>query len=201
MKLLFATTNEHKAYEVRALLAGTGIELLTLRDHPTIPEPPETGDTFEHNALQKARFVYERLGVPVIADDSGLEVDALGGAPGVHSKRFNPDADPASPHAANNALLLRRLAGVSDRRARFRCVLALVADDVATTISGACEGQIHTNARGEAGFGYDPLFLPEELPGRTMAEASLDEKNAISHRGRAFAQLPALLARLGLTEN
>jgi XTP/dITP diphosphohydrolase len=200
MKLLLATTNDHKAHEVRALLAGSGVELLTLRDHPEVPEPPETGDTFEANALQKARFVYNLLGVPVVADDSGLEVKALGGAPGVHSKRFNPEADPASPHAANNALLLQRLEGISDRRARFRCVLALVAYEVADTVSGSCEGHIAESPRGEGGFGYDPLFLPDELPDRTMAEASLAEKNAISHRGRAFQKLLGLLARHGLTD-
>lgn len=194
MKLVFATTNAHKATEVRAILAGTGIVLETLADHPDIPEPPETGDTFEANALQKAHFVYARLGVPVIADDSGLEVDALGGAPGVHSKRFSPEAT----HEANNTLLLSKLAGITERRGRFRCTLALVTGDWEGTVSGACEGAIAEGLSGSEGFGYDPVFLPDVLEGRTMAEASMAEKNAISHRGAAFAQLSALLARAGI---
>ena len=192
MRLIFATNNAHKAEEVRRLLIGTGIVLETLDDHPEIPEPPETGDTFVANALQKAYFVFERTGQLCVADDSGLEVDALGGAPGVHSKRFSPEAT----HAANNALLLHRLAGTPDRSARFRCVLALVGDGVERTVDGRCEGTIATALIGSGGFGYDPLFLPDEAPGRSMAELSMDEKNAISHRGRAFAQLPALLEEL-----
>lgn len=194
MHLLFATGNHHKAEEVRDILRGTGIHLATLADHPDLPEPPETGDTFESNALQKARFIAKLTGTPVLADDSGLEVDALGGAPGVHSKRFSPEAT----HEANNALLLHRLAGRSDRTARFRCVLALVHEAFETSIAGACEGTIAEALRGHQGFGYDPLFLPNDLPGRTMAEATMVEKNAISHRGRAFRQLPALLAQAGL---
>ncbi len=194
MELLFATTNAHKAAEVRALLQGTGIVLRTLHDHPELGEPPETGDTFEHNALQKARWIHEATGRATIADDSGLQVDALGGAPGVHSKRFSPEAT----HEANNALLLSRLQGVTVRTARFRCVLALVTNTWQGTVSGACEGHIAEGLRGADGFGYDPVFLPEELAGRTMAEASMETKNRISHRGRAFQQLPELLGRAGL---
>jgi XTP/dITP diphosphohydrolase len=194
MKLLLATTNAHKALEVRAILQGTGIEVITLADHPELPEPPETGTTFEHNAFQKATFIHELLGVPVIADDSGLEVDALHGAPGVYSKRFSPEAT----HEANNQLLLSKLAGEQNRRARFRCVLALVAPGIRDTVSGSCEGRIALALHGAGGFGYDPLFVPEELQGRTMAEATMSEKNAISHRGRAFQQLTDLLSRHGL---
>ena len=189
MKLLFATRNAHKADEVARILAGTGITIETLLDHPDLPEPPETGDTFEANALQKARFVHERTGGLVMADDSGIEVDALGGAPGVHSKRFSDEATAA----ANNALLLDELEGVDDRTARFRCVLALVGPGFERTCDGRCEGRIGHTLRGDGGFGYDPLFLPDEAPGRTMAELTMDEKNTISHRGRAFRQLPALL--------
>lgn len=195
MRLIFATNNAHKAEEVRALLAGTGIVLETLHAHPEIPEPPETGDTFVANALQKAYFVYERTGTLCVADDSGLEVDALGGAPGVHSKRFSPEAT----HAANNTLLLKKLSGIAERTARFRCVLALVGDGIEQTVDGRCEGAIATALTGEGGFGYDPIFLPEEAPGRSMAELSMAEKNAISHRGRAFAALPSLLTSLGVT--
>ncbi|MCA9569286.1 MAG: non-canonical purine NTP pyrophosphatase, partial [Myxococcales bacterium] len=117
------------------------------------------------------------------------EVDALGGAPGVHSKRFSPEG--TTP--ANNALLLERLVGAADRTARFRCVVALVGPDGYERIAeGACEGRIALEPRGTDGFGYDPLFLPDEAPGRAMAELTVDAKNAISHRGRAFRQLPGL---------
>jgi XTP/dITP diphosphohydrolase len=191
MKLLFATNNAHKVDEVRAILAGTGIEVLTLREAGLDVDPPETGDTFEANALQKARFLFERTGLACVADDSGLEVDALGGAPGVHSKRFSPQAEPD----ANNRLLLERLGARPDRAARFRCVIAVVAPGWERTADGRCEGAIARAPRGDQGFGYDPLFLPDEAPGRTMAELSMDEKNAISHRGRAFRRLPELLVR------
>lgn len=190
--LVFATHNAHKVGEVRRILEGTGIEVKSLADLGFEEDPPETGDTFEANALQKARFVAARTGTPCIADDSGLEVDALGGAPGVHSKRYTPEANAAS----NNAKLLRELDGRTDRVARFRCVLALVDGDRHATASGACEGTILLAETGEGGFGYDPVFAPEEAPGRSMAQLSPDEKNAISHRGRAFRQLPQLLAQV-----
>lgn len=191
MEILFATNNPHKIEEVRAILAGTGITVRTLAEADVAVDPPETGDTFEANALQKARFVRDLTGLPCIADDSGLEVDALGGAPGVRSKRFSPEAT----HEANNRLLLERLADVDHRSARFRCVLALVGLGPDRTVNGRCEGRIAESLRGGGGFGYDPLFLPDETPGRTMAELTLDEKNAISHRGRAFRELPALLRK------
>lgn len=189
MHLLFATNNAHKVEEVRAILEGTGVVVRSLAEAGVDVDPPETGDTFEANALQKARYLHERTGLPCIADDSGIEVDALGGAPGVHSKRFSPEGT----DAANNRLLLERLAGITDRRARFRCVVALVGLGPDRTLEGRCEGRIADSPRGQGGFGYDPLFLPDEAPGRTMAELSPAEKNAISHRGRAFRQLPAAL--------
>lgn len=197
MDVVFATRNAHKAEEVAAILRDSGITLRTLDAFEDMPEDiPETGDTFEANALQKARFVYERTGLPTIADDSGLEVDALGGEPGVHSKRFSPEATAAT----NNALLLQRLAGVPDaaRTGRFRCVIAVVTQAGERTADGRCEGVMGHHEVGEGGFGYDPLFRPVETPGRAMAELSMDEKNAISHRGRAFRQLPELLQQLGL---
>jgi XTP/dITP diphosphohydrolase len=194
MRLLLATANRHKLDEIRAALLGTGIVLDSLVEHPEWPEPEETGETFEENALLKARALFEIEGGAVLADDSGLEVDALGGAPGVRSKRFSPEAT----HEANNRLLLARLHGVTERRARFRCVLALVTPRFAGTVAGACEGRISETQRGFAGFGYDPLFVPDDLGGRTMAEATMVEKNAISHRGRAVRQLPELLSRAGL---
>ena len=194
MQLIFATRNDHKLEEVAALLEGRGITLRGLHHFPELPEVPEDHDTFEANALQKARFVFERTGLPTVADDSGLEVDALGGAPGVHSKRFSPEATSAS----NNALLLARMDGEQARGGRFRCVLALVSAEGSRTVDGRCEGTIGTALQGEQGFGYDPLFWPEEAPGRSMAELSMAEKNAISHRGRAFSQLPRLVDELGL---
>ena len=189
--IVLATANPHKVLEVRALLAGSDLELIGLDAFPDLAEAPETGDTFEHNALQKARFVFEHTGLPCLADDSGLEVDALNGAPGVHSKRFSPEAT----HEANNLLLLQRLDGLANRGARFRCVLAYVDAHRQATVEGSCEGQIATELRGTDGFGYDPLFLPNEAPGLAMAELSMDQKNRISHRGRAFAHLDELLDR------
>ncbi len=192
-QLVFATHNAHKVEEVRRILEGTGIEIRSLADLGFRDDPPETGSTFESNALQKARFVHDHTGLPCVADDSGLEVDALGGAPGVHSKRYTPEANADS----NNTKLLTELTGTSDRAARFRCALALVGPEGEFTASGACEGHILEAHSGAGGFGYDPIFAPAEAPGRSMAELSADEKNAISHRGRAFRQLPDLLARLG----
>jgi XTP/dITP diphosphohydrolase len=192
VRVLFATANAHKVTEVRAILQGTGIELSTLEDYPELGDCPETGDTFEANALEKAQYAHERTGLVCVADDSGIEVDALGGRPGVHSKRFSEQGT----DEANNDLLLELLAGRSDRTARYRCVVAVVGGGVQRTAAGACEGVIGHTRRGEGGFGYDPLFWPVEYPGQTMADLSMDDKNAISHRGRAFRCLPELLGGL-----
>ncbi len=189
MQIVLASRNAHKAVEIEAILAGTGVEVLTLDAFPDVGELAEDGDTFEANALQKAEQAHALTGCIVVADDSGLEVDALGGAPGVYSKRFSPEA--TGP--ANNALLIERLTGQSDRSARFRCVISVVGLGEPRFASGACEGQIGVEEVGAGGFGYDPVFFPEEANGRSMAELSMDEKNAISHRGRAFRQLPKLL--------
>ena len=194
MRLVLASLNAHKLTEIRALLAGLPLDVVGLDAFPAVPEPPETGATFEDNALQKAVFVAEATGLPALADDSGLAVDALGGAPGVHSKRFSPEGTAA----ANNALLLARLAPHTDRRARFVCMLALAGPAGRATVRGECPGTIGQGLVGDGGFGYDPLFWPDEAPGRSMAQLSLAEKNAISHRGRAFAQLGALLSGAGL---
>src|SRR5262249_5035295 len=163
-------------------------ELVTLADLGFSDDPPETGSTFAANALQKARYVFERLRseeIAAVADDSGIEVDALGGAPGVHSKRFSPE----QTDVANNALLLQELADRTDRAARFRCAVAVVTSRGEAHADGTCEGSIGLLPRGAGGFGYDPLFLPDEAPGRTMAELAPAEKDAISHRGRAFRHL------------
>jgi XTP/dITP diphosphohydrolase len=188
-ELILASNNAHKLEEVRRILGPLGITVRPLREFPEIPDPPEDQDSFEGNALQKARFVARITGLAVVADDSGLEVDALGGAPGVHSKRFTPEAVAET----NNARLLQELTGVADRKARFVCAIALVDGERERVTRGTVEGTIGTAHQGIGGFGYDPLFWPDEEPGRAMAELSGEEKDAISHRGRAFRQLPALL--------
>ncbi len=156
-----------------------------------LPDPPETGDTFLANAIQKARFVFEATGRAALADDSGLEVDALGGRPGVFSRRYSPEAT----DGANNRRLLAELGGVTDRRARYRCVLAWCDAAGVVTAAGSCEGMIGQEPRGTYGFGYDPLFLPDATPGRTMAELSPPEKDRISHRGAALSAFFAELQR------
>ena len=194
MRIVLASRNEHKILESRQILQNTGLEVLGLDALVDLPEIPEDHDSFEENALQKACFVYERTGELCVADDSGLEVDALGGRPGVHSKRFTPEATAES----NNHHLLKLMETQDQRSARFRCVIALVGSTGQATASGACEGSVAREISGEGGFGYDPLFLPVEFPGRSMAEISSEEKNQVSHRGRAFRQLPSLLEQLGL---
>jgi XTP/dITP diphosphohydrolase len=201
MHLILATTNPHKAEEFAWLFQNhfpsSPWQITTLLDHPELPEPPETGETFEDNALQKARFIFQHTGLPTLADDSGLEVDALGGAPGVRSRRFSPE----ETAEANNRLLLARLDGVADRRARFVCALALVTEHGEATVRGVSEGHIATTHRGGAGFGYDPLFHADDLGGTTFAEADSASKNAVSHRGRAMARLPDLFQAAGLAVN
>ena len=183
-KLIFATNNAHKLGEVQALL-GDAFTLVTLRECGITEDIPETADTLEGNALQKARYVYEKRGLDCFADDTGLEVDALGGAPGVHSARYATDGH---DFAANNRLLLKNLEGVTDRTARFRTVIALILDGVEYTFEGRVEGTIATAESGSEGFGYDPLFVPSgEII--TFAQMSAEAKNAISHRGRAVAKL------------
>jgi len=191
MQLVFATHNAHKTDEVRAILEATPYRVESLADLNIHEEIPETGDTFHANALQKAMYLYDRLQRPIVADDSGLEVDSLGGAPGVHSKRFSPEA--TAQH--NNTLLLSKLQNITERNARFRCVVAVVGLGEPFTVEGACEGHIARDLRGEGGFGYDPLFLPDAIPGRSLAECSAEEKNGISHRGVAFRALAHALSQ------
>ncbi|MBM4392877.1 MAG: RdgB/HAM1 family non-canonical purine NTP pyrophosphatase [Deltaproteobacteria bacterium] len=190
MQLVLASRNAHKIEELRRI--APEIDWVAMPE--VLGDPPETADSFDDNARQKARFVASALGGWALADDSGLEVDALGGRPGVWSKRYSPEGT----DGANNALLLRELSGVATRTARYRCVIALVGPSGEHVASGACEGVIGDAPRGSGGFGYDPLFLPEATPGRTMAELSPGEKDAVSHRGAAMAQLPRLLAAAGL---
>lgn len=187
-KIIFATNNAHKLSEVQALL-GDRFRLVTLAECGITEEIPENAPTLEGNALQKARYVSERTGEDCFADDTGLEVDALGGAPGVHSARYATDGH---DFAANNRLLLRNLSGAADRSAHFRTVIALILDGREYLFEGRVDGHIAESESGCGGFGYDPLFVPEGFD-RTFAEMSADEKNAISHRGRAVARLVEFL--------
>lgn len=196
--MVLATTNPGKVREFRALLAGLPVRVAGL-DEVGLVAPPETGATFAENAALKARHAAAGSGLLAVADDSGLEVDALGGAPGVHSARW---AGEGAGDEANRRRLIRELAGVPEgaRGARFRCAIAIAAPGGAIEIvEGECEGRVVTEPRGEGGFGYDPLFLLPER-GLTMAELAPAEKNAISHRARAFARaLPILRTFLAAT--
>lgn len=203
-QLVVATSNRGKLAEFRQLLAGLDVELFTIDDvvrpRPTIIED---GETFEENAIKKAKTVAHAAMMLTLADDSGLEVDALDGRPGVRSARF---AHERATDAENNAELLSALEAINSRSAsppprtaRFRCVLALVdpfTDDGAPIlVDGTCEGSIAQSPRGSGGFGYDPLFVVENT-GKTIAELSDAEKNAVSHRGRAVEKLRPILAKL-----
>lgn len=182
--LIIATGNEHKLAEFRRIL-GDRYNLLGLKDLGCTEEIPETGETLEANARAKALWVKERYGHDCIADDTGLMVDALGGEPGVHSARY---AGPGHDAAANMKLLLDRMEGVADRRARFRTVIALTEGDGVRCFTGTVEGEILREPAGQGGFGYDPVFRPEGCA-LTFAQMEADAKNAISHRGRATAAL------------
>ncbi|MDI6843754.1 MAG: XTP/dITP diphosphatase [Anaerosomatales bacterium] len=201
MRVVAASNNEGKLREIRHVLEPLGWEVLRASDvGGAAPDVEETGATFLENALLKARAYAETFDCVALADDSGLEVDALGGAPGVRSARY---AGEPSDDAANNAKLLAELAEVpaSERTARFRCVVALVwPDGRVLAADGVCEGSIGFEPRGSGGFGYDPLFLPDATPGRTMGELSPDEKSAISHRGSALRALREALEQTGLTD-
>lgn len=194
MQVVLATGNQAKVRELRRILDDVGVELVP-RDELGLPAPPETGDSFAANALLKARAAAESTGLVALADDSGLEVDALDGAPGVRSARYaGPDAD----DAANNARLLAELEGVGedDRTARFVAVAAVVAPDGRSwTRRAATPGRILREPRGQRGFGYDPLFVSAGRQ-RTNAQLSGPDKDADSHRGKAFRAIRPVLARL-----
>ncbi|MFZ4394037.1 MAG: RdgB/HAM1 family non-canonical purine NTP pyrophosphatase [Kiritimatiellia bacterium] len=188
MKLLVATRNHHKLKEIRAILNLPGLELIGADEVPGLPEVEEDAPTFEGNAILKARTLARAGKCWTLADDSGLEVDALGGAPGVYSARY---AGLAAGASANNTKLVFSLMGAADRRARFRCVLALCAPDGQVwTLEGRCEGSILDAPRGAHGFGYDPLFVPDGQD-QTFAELPADVKNSLSHRGRALERAAA----------
>ncbi len=186
--IVLATRNEGKVRELTHLLHGIARRAESLREHPEIQLPPETGSTYRENALAKARAVHEALGVPALGDDSGLEVDALHGAPGVRSARF---AGPEAGDRTNIERLLRDLHDIpaARRTARFRCVLALCgASRAPIVVEGLCEGRILDHPRGVRGFGYDPVFVPkgESL---TFGELAQERKDLLSHRGRAARAL------------
>lgn len=189
--IVFATNNAHKLDEIRRITEGR-FRILSLREIGCNEELPETADTLEGNALMKARYVKTHYGYDCFADDTGLMVDALDGAPGVYSARY---AGPGHDSAANMALLLRNLSGIDRRSARFVTVIALIIEGKELTFEGRVEGEILTEAHGTAGFGYDPIFKPLESP-VSFAEMSAEAKNAISHRGRATAKLMEYLSEI-----
>ena len=207
MKIIFASANPGKIREAAEIL-GPDYEIVSPASLGITEEIPETGATLQENSLQKARYLYERTGLPCFADDTGLEVDALGGAPGIYSARY---AGPGHDHQANMDKLLKELEQlvpisgrcaptasdkqpINDRRARFHTVVTLIlADGEPRFFEGTCEGSIARGKRGNGGFGYDPVFLPDAYPGRTLAEVSEEEKNAVSHRGGAVRAMAAWL--------
>ena len=191
MKLCFATNNLHKIEEVKALLHST-FRLTTLEEAGIFQELAETQDTLEGNALQKARFVFQHTGIPCFADDTGLEVNSLHGAPGVISARY---AGPRRDSSENIRLLLQNMEGFTNRDARFRTVVALILPQGEWLFEGVVMGKILREARGVGGFGYDPVFLPDVVS-KTLAEMSMDEKNRISHRAMAVGKLAHFLSKL-----
>ena len=198
MKIVLATRNKGKAKEIKEILKDLKLEILTLNNFPEITTPIEDGKTFQENALKKARFIAQRLHLPALADDSGLEVEALGRQPGILSARY---AGENATDDENNKKLLKELSGISlkKRNACYQCVIALVfPSGEEETVEASCTGLIALKPKGKGGFGYDPLFYVPEY-GKTMAELPPGIKNRISHRGKALTKLRAkLLAR---TEN
>lgn len=188
-KIILATRNSHKVEELQKMLLGESIEVLSLKDLPGLPEVAEDGETFRENALKKAREICKAAGLPALADDSGLQVDLLGGAPGVYSARF---AGPQATDRDNNQKLLGLMQNHPDpeeRTARFQSVIAFVTPDGReSVVEGSVEGVLLTELKGQGGFGYDPLFYVPEY-GQTMAQLSMEVKNQISHRGKAFKMI------------
>ena len=188
MELVFATNNQHKLQELQAIL-GNEIKLLSLKDINCLEEIPEEQETLEGNASQKAYFVYNKYGYNCFADDTGLEIDALSGEPGVYSARY---AGPEKSAEANMQKVLEKMAKINERKARFRTVISLVIDGKENQFEGKVDGEILKDRRGGSGFGYDPIFQPEGL-NVSFAEMELSDKNKISHRGRAVVKLVAYL--------
>jgi XTP/dITP diphosphohydrolase len=201
VKLVLATNNRDKAREIIDMLAGLDLEIVTLEGYPDFPPTIEDGDTLEANALKKAREASAHTGLTALADDTGLEVDALNGAPGVYSARYSGEG---ATYASNCAKLLSEMSKVpaGERSAHFRTVMALVlmqqdSDLKYLLTDGVLPGKIAASARGSQGFGYDPVFI-DIASGKTLAEMSLAEKNRTSHRYRALIEMRELMLRLGL---
>ena len=194
IKIVIATTNNHKLTEIAEILNDIPAELLSLQDFPEIPPIEETGSSFRENALIKAQTVFRHTGLITLADDSGLEVDALDGAPGIYSARYSGKEH---DYAANNQKLLEKLQNIprKDRGARFRCVTAIVGPESEQVVQGIVQGSIINELRGSKGFGYDPLFVPQGF-NRTFAELGEEVKNRISHRARAFRKAKDVLKSL-----
>lgn len=188
MKIVFATNNTHKLEEIRCMLRGSH-QIVSLAEIGCHEDIPEEQDTLEGNALQKARYIKQHYGYDCFADDTGLEIDALGGRPGVYSARY---AGEAKDSEANMRKVLAEMQGHSDRRARFRTVIALILGNEEHLFEGKVEGEILTARQGSAGFGYDPVFRPDGYD-RSFAEMDPDTKNSISHRGEATRKLAAFL--------
>ena len=195
---VLATRNPDKIKEIRNILHDEKWQLLSLRDFPNTGTLVEDGKTLLENALKKARLVFQETGIPSLADDTGLEVDALNGAPGVRSRRF---AGEMANYRKNNEKLLRLLQDIpdEDRTATFRCFMALVTPFEEKWVEGICKGVILSEYRGQEGFGYDPLFyVPEKA--QTFAEMSQEEKNIVGHRGKAFRKMAELIRRMECEE-
>ncbi|MDE6355444.1 MAG: non-canonical purine NTP diphosphatase [Prevotella sp.] len=203
MKIVFATNNRNKLAEIQSIL-GDRFEIVSLKDIGCYADIPETGSTLEENAMQKARYIYDNYGLSVFADDTGLEVDALGGAPGVYSARYAGGEGHDSE--ANMTRLLSELGENNNRKAQFRTVIALLLKDDSATdnnqpepagklFEGIAKGEIILERRGGEGFGYDPIFMPKGYD-RTFAELGLDVKNKISHRAKAVERLAEYLKEL-----
>ena len=191
MKLVFATNNPKKIAEIRVQLAGT-YDFLSLRDIDCTEEIPETTGTIPGNARQKARYVKDNYGYDCFSEDTGLEVEALNGAPGVDTAHY---AGPERSAVANNDKLLAALQGKDNRKAQFRTVICLILHGEEHLFEGICAGTIAEAPRGEGGFGYDPIFVPDDGDGRAFVNMTLAEKAAISHRGRAMRKLQAYLSQ------
>jgi XTP/dITP diphosphohydrolase len=196
MKIVFATNNENKTKEIRNLL-GNSFKLLDLKDVNFSEDIPESFPTLEENALFKARFINKLTGMNVFADDTGLEIEALNGRPGVHSARF---AGEHKDFQANIDKVLILMTGITNRNARFRTVIALIIDDAEFIFEGTVYGTILHERHGQHGFGYDPVFVPDG-GNLSFAEMTLDEKNKISHRAKAFEKLKLFLSEYSPTDN
>ena len=196
MKLVFASNNKHKLQELRAIL-GDNFELLSLQDIGCFDDIPEEQSTLEGNARQKAFYVFEKFGFACFADDTGLEIEALNGEPGVYSARYAGEEKSAE---ANMDKVLKNMEKINRRNARFRTVISLVINGEEKQFEGIVEGEILREKRGCSGFGYDPIFQPQGFS-LTFAEMELDEKNKISHRGRAIQKLVQYLKKLNQANN